>query len=281
MKHVRARASEVAGPSVVLTFSPHPARLLRPEKAPIPLTSDERKAELLGRLGIDYMIAYPTTPSLLALSADEFFQQIILSQLRAKHLIEGPNFHFGKNRGGDVNYLGRLCQMHGLGLDVVEPSSVDGQMVSSSRVRSLLSDGQLEQANQLLTRPYRVWGRVCRGAGRGRQIGFPTANLERIETLIPGEGVYAGIATWKEQKFVVAVNIGGNPTFAEQQRKFEVHIVGLKDDLYDQGIAVDLLRRIRDIRTFASPEALTSQLALDVATAREWVEPVLNLGESA
>ena len=155
-------------PAVILTFDPHPARLLRPQQAPTPLSWTECKAWLLHELGVDAVVAYPTDAALLGLSAGEFFDRIVLGQLRARGMVEGQNFFFGHDRGGNIEVLGEFCRRAGIPLEVVEPVQIDGQVVSSSRVRKLISAGAVAEAARLLTRPYRVRGTVIHGQGRGK-----------------------------------------------------------------------------------------------------------------
>jgi riboflavin kinase/FMN adenylyltransferase len=263
-----AAARRVGGPAVVFTFDPHPVRLLRPTEAPPPLTWTDRKAELLGELGIDVMVAYPTDEALLHLSPREFFDQIVRERLDARALVEGPNFFFGHDRQGTIDVLREYCQQAGLSLDVVEPLVVDGQTVSSSRVRKLLAAGQVEQAGAMLTRPYRIRGMVTHGAARGARIGFPTANVDAIDTLLPGLGVYAGIARTLTGDWPAAINLGPNPTFGEHATKVEVHLIGFDGSLYGQPLEVDFLRRLRDIRPFAGIDELKAQLLRDVEEAQ-------------
>jgi riboflavin kinase/FMN adenylyltransferase len=187
-------ARAVGGPAVVFTFDPHPVRLLRPEACPPPLTWTERKAELLSALGVQGMIAYPTDEALLSLSAAEFFQDILQRRLRASALVEGVNFFFGRNREGNVQVLQELCRASGVRLDVVDPLVIDGEVVSSSRVRRLIASGRMDEAVRLLTQPYRIRGLVVHGSKRGARLGFPTANIDAIDTLLPGTGVYAAVA---------------------------------------------------------------------------------------
>jgi riboflavin kinase / FMN adenylyltransferase len=260
-------AARVGGPAVVFTFDPHPVRLLRPSQAPPPLTWTDRKAELLGELGIDAMVAYPTDEALLRLTPREFFDAIVRQRLDAKALVEGPNFFFGRARQGTIEVLRRLCQAEGVSLEVVEPLMIGGEPVSSSRVRGLLAAGQVEQAAALLTRPYRIRGMVTHGAARGAKLGFPTANVDAIDTLLPGLGVYAGVARTAEGRWPAAVNLGPNPTFGEQAIKVEVHMIGFAGSLYGQPLEVDFLRRLRDIRRFGGVDDLKAQLERDVAEA--------------
>lgn len=264
-----AHAHRASGPAIVFTFDPHPVRLLRPAQAPPPLTWTDRKAELLVELGVDVMIAYPTDEALLALEARAFFDDVICRRLGAHALVEGPNFYFGHDRRGTVDLLAQWTSERGMVLEVVPPLVLDGQMVSSSVVRSLIAAGQIDQARTLLTHPYRIRGMVTHGAGRGSKIGFGTANLEAIDTLLPGAGVYAGIGYVNQEPWPAAINIGPNPTFGEHALKVEVHLIGWTEPLYGQPLEVDFLSRLRDVRPFKSVEELKAQLALDVAAAKQ------------
>lgn len=272
VERLLVQARRVGGPGIVFTFDPHPVRLLRPEACPPPLTWTDRKADLLAELGVDAMIAYPTNEALLSLSPEVFFQQIVRQALDARAIVEGPNFYFGRGRAGDIASLGRLCGEFGLTLEVVEPIEVGGEIVSSSRVRSLIAEGQVQDAAQLLTRPYRIRGMVTHGAGRGSKIGFPTANVAAIDTLLPGLGVYAGLATVNTVMRPAAINIGPNPTFGEQGVKIEVHLLEFHGPLYGEPIEVDFLSRLREIHHFSSVEELQVQLQRDIAHTRQLAE---------
>ena len=267
-----AQARRVGGPAVVFTFDPHPVRLLRPHEAPPPLTWTDRKAQLLVELGIDSMIAYPTDEELLKLSARDFFDQIVRERLDARAMVEGPNFYFGRDRSGTIEVLREFTQAADMQLEVVEPVVIDGDYVSSSRVRKLIVAGDMAAAAHLLTRPYRIRGMVAHGAGRGAKIGFATANVEAIDTLLPAAGVYAGIGTRGETTWPAAINIGPNPTFGEHALKVEAHLIGCHEPLYGQPLEVDFLSRIREVQTFPGVEALKQQLKQDVAAAERVVE---------
>ena len=202
------RAREVGGPAIVFTFDPHPVRLLRPEQCPSPLTWTQRKAELLAAHGVDTVVAYPTDEALLQLTAQQFFDKIVRQALDAKAMVEGPNFFFGHNREGDVKRLAQLTSAAGMTLDVVEPFAEGEQLVSSSLIRKLVADGDVRRAAELLSAPYRIRGMVTHGAGRGAKLGFPTANLEAVDTLLPGEGVYAGRAWLEGKRLPAAIHLG-------------------------------------------------------------------------
>jgi riboflavin kinase/FMN adenylyltransferase len=258
-----SRARRIGGRSVAFTFDPHPVRILRPHAAPPPLTWTDRKAQLLAELGVECVVAYPTDEALLALSPEEFFD--------ARAVVEGPNFYFGHDRAGDIARLKSLCRKSRIALDVVEPLVVDEQIVSSSRIRSLIAAGDVEQARRMLTQPYRIRGMVTHGAARGAKLGFPTANIEAVDTLLPAAGVYAGRAYVEQGALVAAINIGPNPTFGDTALKVEAHLIDFEGSLYGRPLEVDFLARLRDIQPFASPEVLIDQLHADVARCRDVV----------
>ena len=269
------RAREVDGPAIVLTFDPHPVRILRPELAPPPLTWTSQKAELLSDLGVDATVVYPTDKNFLKLSAEQFFEEIVIQRLGAKALVEGPNFAFGKDRGGSTELLQSLCDMHDVQLQIVTPLLAGDQFVSSSRIREAITVGDVDTASEMLTRPYRVRGMVTHGMNRGAAMGFPTANLVGIDTLVPAVGVYAAVAWWQDNPFAAAVNIGGNPTFAEEEHKFEVHLLDFNEAIYGQVLSVDIHSRLRGVETFDDKDALLAQIQQDIAAVREITLPWL------
>lgn len=266
-----AKARELSGPAVVLTFDPHPICLLKPELAQPPLTTIERRAELLGELGVDVAIAYPTNAQLLSLSPQEFFESICCEAIGAKAMIEGPNFFFGKDRAGDVKQLAEMCAARGMTLDVMKPFLDGEKMVSSSRVRSAIEEGDLLRARELLTAPYRVSEVVVKGDQRGRTIGFPTANLNEIKTLLPKPAVYAAEAVVDGKVWPAAVNIGTRPTFGDAAISVEAHLIGFDGELYGRRIDLDLISWVREIRRFAKIEDLKKQLGRDVIEVKRAV----------
>src|SRR5262245_52006529 len=262
-----AKSRELRGPAMVFTFDPHPVRLLRPESAPPPLTWTDRKAQLLDELGVTAVIAYPTDEALLALPPEQFFQRIVQEKLAARGMVEGPNFFFGHNRAGNIETLAGLCRTADISLEIVPPISAGGEIVSSSRVRTAIQAGDVDLARQLLTRPYRVRGMVTHGAGRGAKLGFPTANLAAIDTLLPEQGVYAARAITAGENWPTAINIGPNPTFGEHAGRERAHPIGFDGSLHGQPLEVEFLARLRRIRPFESVEALKNQLSHDIAAA--------------
>ncbi len=270
LRKVDELAKSIDGPSVVIVFDPHPAAILRPEHIPPRLTWIQRRAELLQRHGIDFLLVCKTTKELLNLQAEDFFQWLIVDQLGAKGIVEGPNFFFGKGRGGNVDTLRKLCEQNSIECQIVEPKGGDGgDMISSTRIRQSLADGNLDQANQWLTTPYRIRGIVTKGDQRGRTIGFPTANLNQIDVVVPRDGVYGGIVPIDGKPHQAAIHIGPNPTFSDNQtQKVEVHLLDFDGDLYGQTLLVDFVTRVRDIARFDSVEKLQEQLDRDIATIR-------------
>jgi riboflavin kinase/FMN adenylyltransferase len=271
IERLRALAQRVAGPAVVFTFEPHPIQLLRPDAVPPPLTRLDDKLELLEKLQVDVAVVYPTDRELLQLSPRAFFQQILLEGLAARALAEGPNFYFGKDRAGDIPLLESFCRAQGIVLEVVPLLLIEKEYVSSSRIRNLLRLGQVAEANRLLTQPYQLRGAVVHGAGRGAKLGFATANLEAIETILPASGVYAARAITTTGSWPAAVNIGANPTFGEQQTKVEAHLLDFSGNLYGQSVKLELLQRLRGTVPFPSVDALREQLVRDLIAVRETV----------
>ncbi|MFG0336144.1 MAG: bifunctional riboflavin kinase/FAD synthetase [Maioricimonas sp. JB049] len=259
-------------PAVVLTFDPHPVTLLAPQRTPPRLNTLPRKAQLLADCGVDCLIAYPTDRDLLNLTAEEFFQQIIRDEMAARGVVEGPNFCFGRNRGGTIDVLTELCAQAGILCEIVPAVTQDGQVVSSSSIRQALMAGSVREAGQMLGAPYRLSGTVASGAGRGRNLGFPTANLDDVATLIPADGVYAAVAPVDSACLAAAVHIGSNPTIADEARKIEVHLLDFDGDLYGRTLHVDLIERVRGTQSFDGPQALQEQLKRDLAEIRRIVD---------
>jgi riboflavin kinase/FMN adenylyltransferase len=273
----RSRARKI--PSVAVTFDPHPLQLLRPAQFQPVLTTVADRADLVHSQGVDHVLILQTTPELLQLSAEEFFEQVVVSRLSARVLVEGVNFGFGRQRQGNIETLRHLCDRSGLELVVVPPfTTAEGAVVSSSRVRTALVQGDVLKAIDLLGRLYRLRGIVGQGQGRGKTIGFPTANLNGIETLVPGDGVYAVRAWHGEICWPAAANIGPNPTFRETARKVEVHLIGFQGDLTGQLLAVDFVERLRETRRFAGVDALVDQLKKDMHSAQMIVGNLPNDG---
>lgn len=269
LNELREQARRIGGPPIVVTFDPHPLQLLQPAKFQPVLTTMKKRVELLEQLGFERVLILHTTPNLLQVPAVDFFQTLVGKQLAARAMVEGTNFGFGHNREGTILLLRSLCQNAGIHLSVVPPySTADGVPVSSSRVRQALERGAVREAAELLGHSYQIQGRVVLGKQRGQGLGFPTANLEQITTIVPKDGVYAVWAHANQTIWPAAANVGPNPTFGEGARKIEVHLIGFEGNLYGRTIAVDFYERLRDTRPFSGPAQLIEQLRLDIKDAQ-------------
>jgi riboflavin kinase/FMN adenylyltransferase len=273
-----AQARREGAPAVAFTFDPPPVRILAPDRAPPNLSTVEWKAELIAACGVDVLISYPTDRAFLSLTPQEFFDRVVRQELQARGLVEGPNFFFGRDRTGNVETLREMCAAAGLAFEVVTAVTTPAGLVSSSAIRAAVNAGRMREAVEMLGHPYRLTGRVERGAARGRTLGFPTANLAGVTTLLPPNGVYAGLVqpSGGGKPYAAAAHLGPNATFGESARKLEVHLLdydggGEAGELYDQTLAVDLLDRVRDTMKFPGPEALQRQLKADVERVRELV----------
>ncbi len=253
-------------PSIALTFDPHPAELLHPSLTKRFLTTSQRRAELLLSLGLDAVFVLTTTPELLNLSAEEFYREVLCRFFHPVAVAEGEDFHFGRNRQGTLSVLQRWADRDSIKLMTVSPVQVSGSVVSSSRIRGLLENGDVTDANELLVFPYRVEGQVEQGQRRGKELGFPTANLGSVRTLVPHDGVYAGVATTASgARYSAAIHVGRNLTFGATDKTIEVHLLGFSGDLYGQLLQVEFFQRLRSTEKFEGVGALTEQLRADVA----------------
>jgi riboflavin kinase/FMN adenylyltransferase len=264
----RRWADRLGGACLAVTFDPPPVNLLSPENARPPLSTIADRSERLHAAGADHVVVLQTDPGLLSLSPEVFFEDVLLRQMRVRAMAEGYNFRFGRGRVGDIGLLKKLCDEAGVLFEEVPPFLVGDEAVSSSRVRTALRAGNVELAAELLGRPYRMTGTVIPGARRGRTIGFPTANLEGVRTLVPAVGVYAARVLRGSTMYAAAANVGPNPTFGEDCRKIEVHLLDFNGDLYGEDLTVEFVARLRDTRPFAGAEQLVDQLNTEVASAR-------------
>jgi riboflavin kinase/FMN adenylyltransferase len=265
----RRWADRLGGPAVAVTFDPPPYQVLVPGSARPPLTTLPDRAARLHAAGADHVVVLKTDPALLALDPPAFFADVLQRTLGAKTVVEGYDFRFGRGRAGDVASLRAMCAAAGVGFEEVPPQELDGGPVSSSRVRAALLAGDVSLAAKLLGRPYRIAGTVVAGAKRGRTIGFPTANLGDVPTVLPGNGVYAVRAAVNDATHPAAANIGPNPTFGDDARKVEVHLIDFAGDLYGTPLAVEFAAKLRDTRPFAGVNELVEQVRRDVAAAKE------------
>lgn len=266
----RARALGIA--ALACTFDPHPAAVLRPERAPAPIASREENLSRMAQAGLDAAVVIPFTMEFSRLEAEEFVTTVLVDTLRVREVVVGFNHTFGRGARGTAALLRELGERYGFLAHVVPPLQVDGLTVSSSAIREALRDGDLARARAFLGHPYAVTGPVLRGAGRGRGLGFPTANLRPDRALILPPGVYIAQATWSGGRAPAVVNVGYRPTFDENEYWVEAFLLDFDGDLYDQTLTLRFIERIRAERKFESVEALRRQVAADIQAGRRFAE---------
>ncbi|MEV7869312.1 bifunctional riboflavin kinase/FAD synthetase [Streptomyces sp. NPDC088124] len=272
------KARELGVPSVVVTFDPHPSEVVRPGSHPPLLAPHHRRAELMAGLGVDALLILPFTLEFSKLSPADFIVKVLVDKLHARAVIEGPNFRFGHKAAGNVAVLADLGATYDYEVEVVDlyvsGSAGGGEPFSSTLTRRLVAEGDVEGAAEILGRPHRVEGVVVRGAQRGRELGFPTANVETLpHTAVPADGVYAGWLTADGERMPAAISVGTNPQFEGVDRTVEAYAidrVGL--DLYGLHVTVDFLSYVRGMRKFESIDALLEAMADDVKRARALTE---------
>jgi riboflavin kinase / FMN adenylyltransferase len=259
-------AREAALAAVVVTFDPHPTAIVRPGTEPAMLTSVDSRAALFEELGVDAVLVLPFTEERSRQSPEDFVREVLVDRLRAAAVVVGTNFRFGHRARGDVELLRNLGREYGFvvdGMDLVEG-------MSSTTIRDLLAAGDVEAAARGLGRPHRLEGRVVRGDARGRDLGYPTANLEVFAgSAVPADGVYAGGLVVGADRHPAAISVGTNPTFDGTTRRVEAYVLDRDDlELYGQDVAVDFVARLRGMIRFEDVDALIAQMADDVERAR-------------
>jgi riboflavin kinase/FMN adenylyltransferase len=255
--------------ALACTFDRHPMEVLHPDRAPLPITTLEERLALLGETGVDAVIVLTFTLELAAVEAEAFVKDVLLGRLRARDVVVGFNHTFGRGARGDARLLLALGERLGFRTHVVPPLVVDGVPVSSSEIRSALAEGDVERAARYLGRQYTVVGEVVQGAGRGRTLGFPTANLKTERPLLVPPGVYACRARAGPAEHAAVVNIGVRPTFGEHRLVVEAYLLDFAGDLYGAAIRLAFVARLREERKFPGPEALRRQIEQDIVDARQ------------
>jgi riboflavin kinase/FMN adenylyltransferase len=270
LQEIRRRALESGRRSVLVTFHPHPLKIVRPDSAPLLLTPPVEKKEILAETGLDYAVFLSFNHVLASYSPRRFVEEILLGRLGVEELVIGYDHGFGKGRSGDVETLHTIGGELGFQVDVVSPIRTGETAVSSSRIREALLEGNVEEAREGLGRPYCVRGLVIRGDGRGRRLGFPTANLfvPVNGKLIPPAGVYAVRGCLRRGQYDGAIHIGPRPTFTGSRPTIELHLLDFDQDIYGEEVRVEFIRHLRKVRPFASASALVEQLKYDVEAAR-------------
>ncbi|KIF03010.1 riboflavin kinase [Streptomyces sp. RSD-27] len=269
-----AKARALGVPSVVVTFSPHPSEVVRPGSHPPILAPYDRRAELMAGLGVDALLVLPFTAEFSQLSPADFIVKVLVDKLHARAVIEGPNFRFGHRAAGNVDFLRELGSTYDYEVEVVDlverGEAGGGVPFSSTLARTLVAEGDMEGAAEILGRPHRIEGVVVRGAQRGRELGYPTANVETApHTAIPADGVYAGWLTADGERMPAAISVGTNVQFDATERTVEAYAidrVGL--DLYGKQVSVEFLAYVRGMAKFESLDGLLEAIADDVKRAR-------------
>ena len=254
----------------VLTFDRHPGTFLNPEATPLPILGPNQKVQLLDQAGIELLLTIPFDESLASLTAQEFVQQVLVSQLSSKAVVIGEDFRFGVGQQGDAETLSELGQLFGFEVHTVQALEVAGVRVSTTHIRNLLEQGDVSKAANFLGRLHSTEGIVVHGLKNGRKLGYPTANLSRdAEGMLPKDGVYAGWLYSGEDKFMAALSVGTNETVTAVPRVLEAHVLDRDDlDLYDQVVKVEYVDLIRPNLKFSGIDELVIQIGQDVESAR-------------
>ncbi|MBZ6383264.1 bifunctional riboflavin kinase/FAD synthetase [Sphingomonas sanguinis] len=265
-----ARARAEGRPALVATFDPHPIRYFKPDAAPFRLTTLDQREQLFAAAGVDAMIVFGFDAELAALSAEAFVEQRLLAALKVGGVVTGEDFTFGRARSGDVNALRAWGRARGFSTDAVAPVRLDGETISSSRIRAALIAGDAETAARLLTRPYAIEGVVQHGDKLGRTIGYPTANLDMGEYLRPAYGIYAVRGRLDDGRVLNgAANLGIRPSFDPPKELLEPHFFDFAGDLYGRTVSVELIDYLRPEAKFDTLDALVTQMDADCARARQ------------
>ena len=267
------KAEAIGGASVAMTFDPHPLRVLKQNNHPPLITLYEQKAELIERTGIDVLICVPFTISFAALTAEQFVRDLLVNKIGVKAIVVGQDYSFGKNREGNIDLLKSYAPEYGFEVIVagwIKSAQALSDRISSTKIRQLVMDGRMEQAEKMLGRNYQIRGKVVTGRDRGgKLLGIPTANINLHDELCPKTGIYAVTVECEDTQYQGVANIGYSPTFEDHEFTVEVHILDFNENIYGKSIRVNFIKRIRDEIKFANISELIDQIHLDIAAARD------------
>ncbi|MEW6408997.1 MAG: bifunctional riboflavin kinase/FAD synthetase [Nitrospirota bacterium] len=278
LRKIVEKAGEIGGTSVVLTFEPHPLKVIAPEKSPKLLTTFSEKTRLIEDMGVDVIVTARFTKEFASMHPLEFVSDILVGKIHVNEVWVGQDYTFGKNRSGDVRHLEELSKQFSFSVYVVGPVRLGNTVVSSSKIRNYLLSGRVKNANALLGRYYSIQGIVITGSDRGQKLlGIPTANLMSENELIPEDGVYAVFVEFDGHSFKGVANIGCNPTFGGKKLSIEVHILAFKENIIGKTIRVKFLDRIRDEIAFSDPAMLSEQIRDDIEHAEGIFESMIPL----
>lgn len=257
-------------PAAVLSFHPHPLKIIAGKNPPPAVVSRRQKISLLAEMGVDYYFEQEFNQEFAHLRAENFINDILIDKIRVNTIVVGDDFRFAYKNEGNVDILREMGKLHNFKAEIISQLHASDDRISSTRIRKLLKAGELKQAKKLLGRPYQICGKVIHGKKRGRTMGFPTANLKlEADYALPPEGVYAVKVNIDQQEYIGAANLGYNPTFNNQEISFEVYLLDFKKDIYGKRLCVDLIEFIRGERQFKNKEELINQMQQDILYTRQ------------
>lgn len=269
-KKLRSEARSAGAPSVVITFDPHPKMIIHPDRTPFYLiTTLEEKIELIGKQGLDALVLIPFSLEFAKTSAADFICGILWEKLQSKKIFIGHDYSFGRGKEGNESLLKDFGTRLGFSVEVINAYNIGDIIISSTRVRNAILDGDVKTAAALLGRPYNLGGIVVEGHHRGEGLGYPTANIEPEKVLVPSDGVYAVVANLEGNQHHAVLNIGTNPTFGDNKRTIEVFLLDFKERIYGKFLDILFIEKLRGEVTFTGPEALVAQIRRDVSRAKE------------
>jgi riboflavin kinase/FMN adenylyltransferase len=266
---VKEKAGSIDGQSAVMTFEPHPIKVMKPGNGPLMITPTQQKLRLIEEAGIDVIFCISFTKEFASVTARDFVRSILVEKIGIKELVVGYDYTFGRGREGNIELLKDMGSRFDFKVHIVEPIRIDDTLVSSTSIRNFVQEGNLAEAKKLLGRDYQICGTVVKGEDRGgRLLGFPTANLKPIDELTPKPGVYAVKVLIADQIHEGVTNIGYNPTFGDHNFSVETHILDFSQDLLGKTIRINFIDRLRDEKTFETVENLAAQIGEDIDKAR-------------
>jgi len=267
---VKKIAKNIDGQSVVMTFEPHPIKVVKPGNGPPLITPIKQKLKLISNAGIDVIICLPFTMEFASIPAEKFVNELLVKKIGVREIVVGYDYTFGQERKGNIDLLRRMGEESGFKVHIVEPIHLNNTLVSSTSIRNLVQEGNLPEAKRFLGRDYQITGIVKKGMGRGGKIlGFPTANLTPVDELIPKKGVYAVKVYLSDKEYDGVCNIGINPTFGGTTLSIETHVLDFSGDLLGKNFTIRFLNRLREEKTFSGKDELAKQIEMDIVKARK------------
>ncbi|MDP8225124.1 MAG: bifunctional riboflavin kinase/FAD synthetase [Candidatus Lernaella stagnicola] len=268
ISRLNAVAKQLNAPSVAVTFEPHPVKVLNPDKDFQLVLPYKERRRMIARYGVDAVVTLPFTAETAKMPAEQWVREVLIERMSLRHLLIGYDFSFGRGRDGDAAHLSRLGEKYGFEVAQIAAIEEDERPISSSRVRRLVAAGEIQKTTMLLGRPYHLSGTIVHGDGRGRSLGYPTANLQTEWELIPHIGVYAAVAELDGEPRAAAVSVGHNPTFDLRELRIEAYLLDFDDDLSGRELTLHFVRRLRDEKKFHDVNHLIAAMSDDVERTR-------------